>query len=141
MNIITLPNAKTLERQTLKQDIHIFNHVGYKSIRFKNSNSYTTIHENPGDCGCLLLCHVFDINKQIQNMIEIFMNENGYSKIIGTIIIHKNEIEDNTALLKRVKSLGYTCIKTGKSPRHPEEDGMSYLIYKVIEPETTGYPI
>lgn len=141
MNTITLPNAKTLERQTLKQDIHIFNHVGYNSIRFKNSNSYTTIHENPGDCGCLLLCNVFDINKLIQNQIETFMNENGYSKIIGTIIIHKNEIEDNTALLKRVKSLGYTCIKTGKSPRHPEDDGMSYLIYKVIEPETTGYPI
>lgn len=141
MNTITLPNAKTLERQTLKQDIHIFNHVGYNSIRFKSSNSYTTIHENPGDCSCLLLCHVFDITKHVQNQIEIFMNENGYSKIIGTIIINKNEIEDNTTLLKKVKSLGYTCIETGKSPRHPEDDGMSYLIYKVIEPETTGYPI
>jgi len=139
MNTITFPNAKILENQTLKQDICIINDYRSISIRFKG-NSYTTIQEFSGDCSCLLLSNVFDITTNFQEKLEIFMNENGYSKVLGTIVIHNNGVVDTPALLIKVKSLGYTCIETGKSPRHPENDCMSYLIYKVIEPKTTGYP-
>lgn len=143
MNTILFPFSKKLENQTLQQNIQITKNKDYflNTIHFKNCKSFTTIQEYPGDCGCLLLRFVYDINKEVQDYIELFMNENGYSKIIGTIIIPNTETTDSINLLKTVKTLGYTCIETGKSARHPEYDCMSYLIYKVIKPETTGYPI
>lgn len=137
MNTYTniFPNSKPLEDQKLKETIEIQKNNCYDRIRFKDSNSYTTFYENPADCGCLLVCNIFDITKKVQDYIELFMNENGYSKIIGTIVIYNAQ----NYLLNTIKQLGYTCIETGYSARHIKQKCMTYLVYKVITPTTTGY--
>ena len=129
------PTSKVLENQTLKEIIQIQKDNYYNIIRFKNSNSYTTFYENPADCGCLLVCNMFDITKEVQDYIELFMNENGYSKIIGTIAIYNTK----NYLLNTIKQLGYTCIETGESARHPKTECITYLVYKIITPTTTDY--
>lgn len=131
-----LPNSFSLEKQTLKSLIHIDNNLSHNILTF--NNQYVNVIENPYDCGCLIIGYTNDITKKFQDLLEQFMNENGYSKIIGTIAI---DLEYSNVKERKTKytQLGYTLIPTGKSPRHPNEDVETYLIYKIINPTFKGY--
>jgi len=100
---------------------------------------YVEIMENPYDCGCLIIGYTYDITKKIQDLLEQFMNENGYSKVIGTIAINV-EYSDVEKTKEEYTQLGYTLIPTRQSSRHPDDDIETYLIYKIINPTFKGYP-
>lgn len=125
------------EKQTLRSLIHIDDNLICNILRF--SRQYVNVIENPYDCGCLIIGYTSDITKEFQDLLEQFMNENGYSKIIGTITIdlEYTNVEERK---KEYTQLGYTLIPTGKSPRHPDDDIETYLIYKIINPTFRGYP-
>lgn len=132
-----LENSLSLEKQTLRSSITISNPVICNSFDFRWK--YVQIIENPYDCGCLIIGYTYDITKEFQDLLEQFMNENGYSKIVGTIAINL-EYSDVEKRKEEYTQLGYTLIPTGKSPRHPDDDIETYLIYKIINPTFRGYP-
>lgn len=123
--------SKYLEEQTLKDNIYIENPEEYNIFTFKNS--YVEIIENPYDCGCLIIGNTEMITEEFQNLLEIFMSENGYNKVIGTIT---NYIPN---LLNTYKNLGYKYLFTGKSSRNYNYNTKTYLIYKTIVPKHKGY--
>jgi hypothetical protein len=120
-----------LEKQNLKDEIEIGNTCKVKNFWFKNY--YVEIHENVFDCSCLLLGYVEIINEEFQDQLEAFMHQNGYSKILFTIAL--SELKTTT----KYTDLGYTCINTGRSARHPEIVLNTFLCYKIIDPKVKGY--
>lgn len=120
-----------LEKQNLKDEIEIGSTRKVKNFWF--NDHYTEIHENIFDCGCLILGYVETINEEFQDQLEAFMHQNGYSKILFTIAL--SELKTTT----KYTDLGYTCINTGRSARHPEKVYNTFLCYKVIDPEFKGY--
>ena len=120
-----------LEKQNLKDEIEIGSIYKVKNFLFKTH--YVEIHENIFDCGCLILGYVDSISNEFQNDLEEFMHQNGYSKVLFTISLP----EFKTPV--KYTDLGYTCINTGRSTRHPEKVMNTFLCYKVIDPEFKGY--
>ena len=126
-----LSYSMPLEKQEFKNQIIIREPADVKQFSFYDH--YVEIQENIFDCGCLLLGYVDDINSDFQEKLESFMHQNGYSKILFTVVI-KYEKE-----LEQLTNLGYIAINTGRSSRHPESTLLTYLLYKVIDPEFKGY--
>lgn len=126
-----------LEEQTLQSSISCGKPRKCNTITFERE--YVEIMENPYDCGCLIIGYAYDITKKFQDLLEQFMNENGYSKVIGTIAINV-EYSDVEKRKEEYTQLGYTLIPTGQSSRHPDDDIETYLIYKIINPTFKGYP-
>ena len=120
-----------LEKQNLKHQIAISESNEIKQFTFHDS--YVEIQENIFDCGCLILGFVDGINSDFQEKLESFMHQNGYSKVLFTVVIsYKEQLEEWT-------DLGYIAIYTGRSSRHPEHILLTYLLYKVIDPKFKGY--
>lgn len=126
-----LTHSLPLEKQEQKKEIVLSTPNKLKSFYFYNH--YVEIQENCFDCSCLILGYVDDINSDFQEKLESFMHQNGYSKILFTVVI-KYEKE-----LEQLTNLGYIAINTGRSSRHPESTIFTYLLYKVIEPKFKGY--
>ncbi len=120
-----------LEQQDLKNKILIRESIKAKTFAFYDS--YIEIQENIFDCGCLILGFVNGINSDFQEKLESFMHQNGYSKVLFTVVISYKE------QLKEWTDLGYIAIYTGRSSRHPEHTLLTYLLYKVIDPKFKGY--
>lgn len=127
----------SLEQQTLQSSISCGEPRKYNTITFKKE--YVEIMENPYDCGCLIIGYTDELTEDFQNLLEQFMDENGYSKVIGTMAIN-SYLSNIEAKKERYKKLGYKLIPIGESPRYPDEDIETYLIYKVITPSFRGYP-